>query len=411
MSDERDVDRDAHDRREDLLDALIEDASWSAELDLDHADELAPPSFASIIARAHRLDPAEVPRGWVPAEHAELLDMMEQTASKDADEDPLARFIEAAREEAEDDIRGHIALVGDAPAPSYVHAQAPRRRVGLRIGAVMGALAAAAAVALFIGQLAAPDATLQRQPAQRFFQSVIDLTFGRDAQEGTTRALVEAEEAKPARSRRARRPSQASDDDLDDELLDAAAAPDEENERDESDDAGQSLLEERAPDELLCPDDAPQDEPAPPQDEPAPQDETTPRATPTLRQQLTTLDRDAELALRSGALEEADAAYREIIRRGGRHRLVELAYAERFTLARRAGDQARRLALWREYLRRFPRGRFGEDARAGLCRLESTRAADCWRDYLARHPDGTYASQARRALDSADASTADVPSP
>ncbi len=120
---------DAHDPRygegEDLLDAIIEDASWSAELDLRSDDELAPPSFSSIIARAHRLDPAEVPRDWVPAEHAELLDMADQTDDAEAEEDPLRPFVEAAQGEAEDDIRGHIALVGDAPAPSYVHRQPP----------------------------------------------------------------------------------------------------------------------------------------------------------------------------------------------------------------------------------------------------------------------------------------------
>ncbi len=115
---------------------------------------------------------------------------------------------------------------------------------------------------------------------------------------------------------------------------------------------------------------------------------------------LRRMDEEAEAALRAGDAILADRLYTEIIRLGGWRPVVELAYADRFTLAHDSGDPARQRRLWTQYLRRFPRGRLADDARAGLCRQAPTTAArSCWGAYLVDFPHGAYRSQAQRTLD------------
>ena len=90
---------------------------------------------------------------------------------------------------------------------------------------------------------------------------------------------------------------------------------------------------------------------------------------------------------------EAGDAARGIGRAGG----VELA--------RQRHDAAAEAKLWERYVRRFPGGRYVDEARAGLCRRASGDAATrCWRAYLDDRPRGTYRDQARAAL-------GDAPSP
>ena len=77
-------------------------------------------------------------------------------------------------------------------------------------------------------------------------------------------------------------------------------------------------------------------------------------------------------------------------------RAAEAAYGDLFALERRLGGDA--VTLWRAYLRQFPRGRYADDARAGVCRREP--AADrgqCWTEYLAAHPDGAHRREAEQA--------------
>jgi hypothetical protein len=113
---------------------------------------------------------------------------------------------------------------------------------------------------------------------------------------------------------------------------------------------------------------------------------------------LAELDARAQALWRAGDVDGAEQLFAEIVRRGGRGRWAELAYGELFSLAR--GQSAeRREKLWRDYLASFPKGRYAEDARAGLCRRARDAEADsCWSDYLEHHPEGTHAGEARRAL-------------
>lgn len=81
---------------------------------------------------------------------------------------------------------------------------------------------------------------------------------------------------------------------------------------------------------------------------------------------LEALDAQAQKLWHAGDLSGAAERLRRITELGGDHRYVELAYADLVTLARQRGKNDEIQTLWREYLERFPRGRFSRDARASL---------------------------------------------
>jgi hypothetical protein len=129
--------------------------------------------------------------------------------------------------------------------------------------------------------------------------------------------------------------------------------------------------------------------------------EATPAATPgpTLDEQLAALDREAHAAWRAGDRSTAQGKFRRIVELAGTRRIADLAYGDLFTLARQAGKGGAEAALWREYLTRFPSGRFADDARAGLCRRAAKGdARACWEDYLRDFPEGSFRGQAERGI-------------
>jgi hypothetical protein len=117
------------------------------------------------------------------------------------------------------------------------------------------------------------------------------------------------------------------------------------------------------------------------------------------RDRIEQLDADAQAAWAKGDLAGAERRFREIIELARKHqrRYADLAYGDLFTLARQRSDEAAERALWVEYLERFPRGRFADDARAGLCRRGSA-SEGCWEAYLDDFPEGVHTRAARRAL-------------
>lgn len=132
---------------------------------------------------------------------------------------------------------------------------------------------------------------------------------------------------------------------------------------------------------------------------PAPREEPSRVKRSNIEERLRALADAAEVALGRGELQRADDLLAKLIAIGGRHRLVELAYGDRFTIAHRRGIIGEQTKLWRAYLQRFPRGRFADDARAGLCRHAPQDArASCWQRYLDELPSGAYQAAARRAI-------------
>ncbi len=116
-----------------------------------------------------------------------------------------------------------------------------------------------------------------------------------------------------------------------------------------------------------------------------------------LAERLDRLDQEAQELWRAGELLEARSRFEAIVRLGGRRPQVQLAYGELFTLTRQlGGDEAR---LWQAYLERFPKGRYADDARAGLCGRAGSDHQACWLDYLKRHPQGTHAKRARDVVE------------
>jgi hypothetical protein len=174
----------------------------------------------------------------------------------------------------------------------------------------------------------------------------------------------------------------------------------------ERDDAAEPAFEVAPPQRRATPSPAPQPAATPAPVEvvpPTTAPEPKPRK-PSTDSQLRNLADEAEAALARGELARADELLARLVAIGGRHPLVELAYGDRFTIAHRGGIIAKQTKLWRAYLDKFPRGRFADDARAGLCRHGgATGATACWKAYLADFPKGAYRGLARRTIEESDA--------
>lgn len=129
-------------------------------------------------------------------------------------------------------------------------------------------------------------------------------------------------------------------------------------------------------------------------------DAATPRVRPTPpRPSLEALDAEARAAWRSGELDRARRLFERLVSRGRSSERADVAYGDLFTLARRQGDDAALHRYWKRYVRRFPKGRYIDDAQAGLCRAAIGGARTrCWERYLKTRPRGTYLEDAQTAL-------------
>lgn len=295
----------------DGVDAVIAAAVATADRDLAGASR---PAFAGVVARAHRQDPAQIPRAWL-------------THPLDADADPRRARPTAARD-----------------------ADDPRRHTW-----VIFTLTAAAIVLLAFG---------------------VQRAIGRHEAPGAFQAGAQPAPPPSTSPERPRPPPARTDPEL--APIDPPATRDP---------------------ELTAP--APIDPPATRDPAAAVEPAARPREPrEPLDDLLARLDDEAEACMQAGDYAGADERYRQIVARGGRRVQVELAFSDRFHLARRRDDEPALRKLWTAYLDRFPRGQFADDARGGLCRLApaATRAA-CWRDYLADFPSGSFAADARAAGD------------
>lgn len=117
------------------------------------------------------------------------------------------------------------------------------------------------------------------------------------------------------------------------------------------------------------------------------------------RPSIEALDAQAREAWRAGELDRARRLFERVVSRGRGGERADVAYGDLFTLARRQGDDAALRRYWKRYVKRFPTGRYIDDARAGLCRAASGDARTrCWERYLEARPRGTYRGDAEAAL-------------
>lgn len=349
------------------IDELLDAASDEAESGVGER-----PPFAAVLRRARHLDPSlAAPQ---PPRRVEATSSLGDSALIAA----LAPFVEAARAEAEHDVID----------------QGRRRRPGLPRGrssrvmrwAVMGGvLAAAAAVVLLFNLLDARNAL--RAEGRRHDDQVMD-------QAEHERRILEAETGGETHQL-ARAPRRRAASARPEKVEPAFVVPEEE--------APLEALESEPEPEII-------EEPEP-TIEPSPEP-TKQRRRSSKRSALQTLDDRAQQRLAAGDVAGAEKAYRALVRAGGRTGLAELAYGDLFTLAHSRGDARAQRTLWREYLRKFPKGRFADDARAGLCRQSaSSERSGCWQQYLDDFPTGAYHRQAARALSRDEDQTPSDPSP
>lgn len=337
------------DGRDDVLDReldLLADAADGEAIDAE--DRRAPPSFAAVLARAHRIDPSAV--------DGEALERAAAAPVRTPAPDPdrlLETLVSAARAEAEDSAAQRRAR----PAP-------PLRRPGRRgVAVIVGTLAAASAIAAAVSLAISLQGNALDRDADRDSGS---LAAARAEQDDAGGIAVEGEPV-PAPRHRAPR---------------ARVTPEPEPE---------TRVE-------VEPELEPPQADVEPEPEPEPEPPPTPNRVVDARSRLERLDDRAREALAAGDLKDADELLATLIRHGGRHRLVEAAFGDRFAIAHRLHSAADQRKLWRSYLKRFPEGRFADDARAGLCRRAPQDGAACWSAYLDDFPRGTYRAQAERAL-------------
>jgi len=332
----------------DPFQGLLDDVVRAVDEDL--VADPGGPDFAAMLARAHELDPQRVPAESVAeaAQWAPVVSIQQgRRRRRTRDDVELLAVIEGVRAHVEEDVaqRLHVPPPLPAPAPSQPPSQLGARRVWALV-------LAAAAVLVVVGasMLQAGRGRLEEDERARNEAALV----------GPSSEASEAAEA-PHRS-------------------EAAVAPTEEL--------------EPAPTEELEPAPAVEAEP-----EPTPARARAPkRPEPTLEE----LDAAAHAAWRAGDLPEAERLFRRLAKRAGKDRLGDLAYGDLFTLARQTDAPAKEAALWREYLARFPRGRFADDARAGLCRRAAGASqTECWQRYLDDMPSGAHRAQAERAVGSA----------
>ncbi len=298
----------------------------------------AQPDFLDVVTRAHTMDPAVVTATMVE-EADELAPVLDIRA--DQDRGPAEQ--EAALDKWLGDVRSaverRVQAQREAPLPA-LPARRQRRMAWWAGGAV---LAAGVLLALGLGQAVRAVAVDGHAPEQSLHQS------GATGAEGV--AVHPLGQQPAPRS------------------LPRVKAPSPEQEA------------------IIVP------EPEPPRPE------TPPKATsrrPSQRDRLRALADEAQAHWRAGRRDEARRLFEKIVARGGRSRAAEMAYADLFTLAHQAQDRSAQRRYWSAYLKKFSRGRFADDAKAGLCRSASaSRRGACWSAYLRDFPRGSFRGEAR----------------
>lgn len=339
------------------FDSLMEGARAAVLRDAE--EHAATPDFFESVQRARQIAPDEVSEEALEQARAlaEVLPMRASVSEPGPVDGELGSFLAevvAQREQVAAERRL-------APIPATPGLQSSRRG-----GRVLGvALAMAAAVALAVG-----IGSLVRTAGQSERDGTVDQAVHQESKDD---ASASAPHRKPLSSR-----------------ADASPSPNLEPRPPPVDDA-----EEEG-------DVEPPEETSGPESVPTSGENQRKASQRTKDERMRQLDAEAQARWRAGDLAGAEAKFRELIRVAPSRRWRELAYGDLFALARQAHGPEREVALWREYLQKYPRGRHADDARAGLCRRTSPgeRRNACWTDYLSDFPRGAHRGNAERSLGS-----------
>jgi hypothetical protein len=336
------------------LDDFLADVVDGVEYDLD--EDGAAPDLAAVVALAHAIDPSRVSATAVQEVEAYAPVVALETGRRfreTRDDLDMHALVQQVRAQVDQEVARELSQ----PAAAVADEPAQTRRYWW-----VGVLVAAALV-LGIG-IGAVQATRLFEAANETDQS--EALHSDRADEDETRSAVHREpvevepESKPAREPEAIAPAPAPS-------VEEAIEP-------EPIASTQRSRSKRRAKEV------------------APAEET-------LDEKLARLDGEAAAAWRAGQLQRAEALLAEIVRLDAQGKLAGVAYGDLFTLAHQRKDKAREMALWKAYLKRFPRGRFADDARAGLCRAAQGQArVECWTAYLADMPRGSYREQGLREV-------------
>ncbi len=329
-----------HQDHADPIDALVDDARGS----LSRALIAVPPDFAAVLARVEALAGRESGSFMVVPADADSTDEVVvdiRTRPRSGTADALDGLVADARAAVERMAEG-ARMRATPPMPRV----RPRRTVRVVAAGVFGLMAAAAAVTLTILQVSEPARVEPTTPLDQAFRIAADAaTRGNAVSPEPERVLPRS-------------------------VAPAAVSP-----------LPEVPIIEATPPTIATPETVAE----------------RPAARPIDPDRLRALSDDARRLWRSGDRGGAEAKFVEVVRVGGRTTLAELAWGDLFALARQMGDDARLAKRWRGYVAKFPRGRYADDARAGLCRSSKTPSA-CWAAYLRDFPRGSYRSEARLAI-------------
>lgn len=342
----------------DELDGFFADVV--AGVDSDIARDGAGPDLAAVIARAHELDPTRVPAEAVQevASWAPVVSLAQGRRMRDTRDDPeFQAIVNEVRAHVDQDVA--VGLGGGAQRPKT---EAPAANespaIGYRVWVTVFA-AAAALVLVTVGIMQAPQfVQVVSEPitAEAAFDERLTPPWTLDSakvRDGKVEAVVPDPEPEPEPE------------------LEAELKPHAKARKRRPKASTQAIVE-------------------PP--------------TPTKEDRIAELDRLAHAAWKAGKRKKAESLFREIISLAGSGRYADLAYGDLFTLASQSKQAAKKAKLWQEYLKRFPRGRFADDARSGLCRrVESDARVACWEDYLRDMPKGAFRGTALREVERARA--------
>lgn len=330
------------------------------------------PDVAAVLARAQELDPSVADAFDTPPEDTGVFGTVD-IADERQDREAMRVFVNALVEQLDEDLEERrLHPIPEVPRP-------PRRVVPWMVGG----LAAAAAVLVMVLGMQNLDAIGNTGEATTGGEQA---AFEHERDEGPTGSAIartpepRVMQAQRPQSSRPADPVQAHAEQLPEPvpLIEVFAVLTFINERIEDQQLRPKAPQRRAESSGRRP--------------PASADRAPTRDEPSIDERIATLDAEAQALWREGKLAAAEDKFREITRIGGLRRSVELAYGEMFALVRQ--QKRDQQPVWREYLQRFPRGRYAEDAQAGLCRRATGAERErCWQQYREKFPGGMHAPE------------------